>query len=68
MHIWSLDSASHVLISHVVIEENIGIEKMTDIKTEIRKIISELGVGEFYTAIEFESGREICLAKVWGHT
>ncbi len=66
VRIWSLDGTSHVFSSHVVVEENTSIDKMTEIKHSIRDILAELGAGKFYTTIEFESSSEICLAKVWG--
>ena len=68
VRIWSLDGTSHVFSAHVVVEENTSIEKTITIKKNIRDIIAELGAGEFYTTIEFESVNEICLAKVWGKT
>lgn len=66
VRIWSLDGTAHVFSAHVVVEENTSIEKITTIKKSIRNIIAELGEGEFYTTIEFESENEVCLAKVWG--
>ena len=68
VRIWSLDGTSHVFSAHIVVAGNTHIEKTTGIKQSIRDIIAELGVGEFYTTIEFESAEEICLAKVWGKT
>ena len=68
VRIWSLDGTSHVFSAHVVVEDDTSIEKTTIIKKNIRDIIAELGAGEFYTTIEFESVKEICLAKVWGKT
>lgn len=66
VRIWSLDGTAHVFSAHVVVKEDTSIEKITTIKQSIRDIIAELGEGEFYTTIEFESENEICLAKVWG--
>ncbi len=68
VRIWSLDGTAHVFSAHVVVRENTSIEKITTIKKKIRAIISELGVGEFYTTIESESSNEVCLAKIWGKT
>ena len=68
VRIWSLDGTSHVFTSHVVVNENTSIEKITEIKKNIRNIIAKLGVGEFYTTLEFESANETCLAKIWGET
>ncbi len=68
VRIWSLDGTSHVFSAHVVVKESTSIEKITAIKKNIRDIIAELGAGEFYTTIEFESTNEICLAKIWGKT
>lgn len=68
VRIWSLDGTSHVFSAHVVVEGNTSIEKTTIIKKNIRDLIAQLGAGEFYTTIEFESADEICLAKVWGKT
>lgn len=68
VRLWSLDGTAHVFSAHVVVNENTSIEKITTIKKNIRDIIAELGEGEFYTTIEFESANEICLAKVWGQT
>ena len=68
VRIWSLDGTSHVFSSHVVVEENTNIEKITTIKKGIRDIIAKRGSGKFYTTIECESANEICLDKVWGKT
>lgn len=68
MRVWSLDGASHVLSSHVVIDENVEIPRLIEIKKQTREIIAELGKGELHTTLEFEFGHEICLAKVYGQT
>ena len=68
VRIWSLDGNSHVFSSHVVVEQNTDIEKITAIKKGIRDIIAKRGAGRFYTTIECESANEICLDKVWGKT
>ena len=68
VRIWSLDGTAHVFSAHVVVKENTSIEKITTIKKNMRDILAELGAGEFYTTIEFESANDICLAKVWGKT
>ena len=68
VRIWSLDGTSHVFSSHVVVEENTSIERITEIKKNIRNIIAELGEGEFFTTIEFESAGEACRGKIWGKT
>ena len=68
VRIWSLDGTSHVFSSHVVVEENTNIEKITTIKKGIRDIIAKRGSGKFYTTIECESANEICLDKVYGKT
>lgn len=68
VRVWSLDGTSHVFSSHVVVNEDTGIRQMKSIKAGIREIVAEIGVGEFYTTLEFESEEETCLAKVWGKT
>ena len=68
VRIWSLDGSSHVFSSHVVVEKNTNIEKITAIKKGIRDLIAKRGSGKFYTTIECESANEICRDKVWGKT
>lgn len=68
MRVWSLDGASHVLSSHVVIDEGVDIPRLIAIKKQTRAIVAELGKGELHTTLEFEFSHEICLAKVYGQT
>lgn len=68
VRIWSLDGTSHVFSSHIVVAKDTNVAQTASIKKGIKEIVTELGVGQFYTTIEFESEDEICLAKVWGKT
>ena len=50
---WSLDGTSHGLSSHIVVAENTSVAQMAAIKKSVINIVAKLGVGEFYTTLEF---------------
>ena len=61
---WSLDGASHIMSTHVVVRKDIDVATLTTIKGRINNLVRQLGVGEVLTTIEFENEDEICQIKI----
>jgi cobalt-zinc-cadmium efflux system protein len=59
LHVWSVDGSYNVLTVHVVTNELIEIEKLSDLKTEIRNSLKEMGIQ--HATIEFETKDEQCI-------
>lgn len=57
-HSWSLDGQYHILSIHLVIEEDLSLSKLENIKNETKKRVSKLGIN--HTTIEFETKEENC--------
>jgi cobalt-zinc-cadmium efflux system protein len=45
-HLWSLDGQNHIFTGHIVVCADASAEKITSIKTEIKKKVKELGIIE----------------------
>ena len=61
---WSLDGASHIMSTHVVVRKDVDVAKLIAIKGRINNLVRKLGVGEVLTTIEFENEDEICQIKI----
>ena len=59
LHVWSVDGSYNVLTVHVVLNELLGMEKMTALKTKIRESLKEKGIQ--HATIEFETQNEQCV-------
>lgn len=56
IHTWSLDEEYNVITMHVVLEKSLPMEKLLDIKKEIRHILEHEGIE--HSTIEFELPEE----------
>ena len=61
---WSLDGASHIMSTHVVVRRDVDVATLIAIKGRINDFVRKLGVGEVLTTIEFENEDEICQIKI----
>lgn len=61
---WSLDGASHIMSTHVVVRKDVDVATLTTIKRRINDLVRKLGVGEVLTTIEFEDEDELCQIKI----
>ena len=59
LHVWSIDGSYNILTVHVVTNELIGIEKLSDLKAEIRNSLKVIGIQ--HATIEFETKEEQCV-------
>ncbi|MEQ8626711.1 cation diffusion facilitator family transporter [Ekhidna sp.] len=57
-HTWSLDGEYHILSIHLVIEEDLPLSELENIKIETKQRVSKLGIN--HTTIEFETQNEEC--------
>lgn len=58
LHFWSLDGEHHVLTAHLVLDQILDIEHLSNIKTVIAEVLSEYELE--HTTIEFEFSDELC--------
>ncbi|MCL2246074.1 MAG: cation diffusion facilitator family transporter [Lentimicrobiaceae bacterium] len=58
LHIWSLDEAYHVLTVHVTLKTALPMEKLAELKEQIRAVLNEIGI--VHATIEFEMIDENC--------
>lgn len=58
LHIWSIDGNYNVLTIHIVLKDSSLLEKLADIKTEIRDSLTQRGI--HHATIEFETIDENC--------
>jgi cobalt-zinc-cadmium efflux system protein len=58
LHIWSLDEEYNVLTVHIILNEVLPIEKLTELKTQIRTALREEKIQ--HATIEFETPNEEC--------
>ena len=58
IHIWSLDGEQNILTIHVVVNKNLSLSKLCDLKKKIRKVVESLNIQ--HTTIEFETKDECC--------
>jgi cobalt-zinc-cadmium efflux system protein len=61
LHIWSLDEEYAVSTVHVVLNEVIPMEKLTELKEKIRSVLEADGIQ--HTTIEFETSNEKCVLE-----
>lgn len=57
-HSWSLDGNYHILSIHLVIESDLSLSALQDIKHEAKQRVTKLGIN--HTTIEFETADENC--------
>jgi len=57
-HIWSIDSLSHVLTTHIVVEDVVNIDQLSEIKNRIKDILKPLGLE--HVTLEIERKSETC--------
>jgi cobalt-zinc-cadmium efflux system protein len=58
LHIWSLDEAYNVLTVHVILKEQLPMEKLAELKLQIRAALKEEKIQ--HATIEFETPNEPC--------
>ncbi|WP_342807658.1 cation diffusion facilitator family transporter [Alteromonas sp. M12] len=58
LHIWSLDGEQHVMTAHLVLNEQIGIQLMKDLKADLNAQLAPFNLA--HTTIEFEFSDESC--------
>ncbi|MEP4888881.1 MAG: cation diffusion facilitator family transporter [Aliiglaciecola sp.] len=58
LHIWSLDGEQHVMTAHLVLNEQIAIPLMKEIKADLNTQLAPLNLA--HTTIEFEFSDETC--------
>jgi cobalt-zinc-cadmium efflux system protein len=58
LHIWSVDGIYNVLTVHVVVNNSLSINELTNIKIELRHILKQNGIE--HATIEFETSDENC--------
>lgn len=58
VHLWTLDGEEHVITLHVVTSANTPLVRWQELKTEIRRLCKEAGIG--HATIEIENEREDC--------
>ncbi|WP_424963831.1 cation diffusion facilitator family transporter [Ekhidna sp.] len=57
-HTWSMDGSYHILSIHLVIEGDLSLSELGNIKQETKSRVSKLGIN--HTTIEFETQEENC--------
>jgi len=57
-HLWSIDSLNHVLTTHIVVEDEVDANRMSDIKTSIKEMLKPLGLE--HVTLEIERRSESC--------
>jgi cobalt-zinc-cadmium efflux system protein len=58
LHIWSLDEAYNVLTVHIILNETLPVERLVELKKQIRSILKEEEIE--HATIEFETPNEEC--------
>lgn len=58
LHIWSMDGNYNVLTAHLVIDNNLNLLELKDLKTQIKRTLKGLNI--HHATIEFESLDEVC--------
>ena len=58
LHIWSLDEEYNILTVHVILKEKLPLEKLTELKKNIRDVLKEEKIQ--HATIEFETKDENC--------
>ncbi|MCC8170519.1 MAG: cation diffusion facilitator family transporter [Parabacteroides sp.] len=58
VHLWTLDGEEHVITLHVVTSANTSLVRWQELKTEIRRLCQEAGIG--HATIEIENENEKC--------
>lgn len=58
LHIWSIDGNYNVLTIHIVLKDSLLLDKLADIKNEIRDSLTQKGI--HHATIEFETIDENC--------
>lgn len=59
LHIWALDEEYNVLTIHIILNEPLPMEKLKELKTQIRAILKEEDIQ--HATIEFETKDEPCV-------
>jgi len=58
LHVWSVDGTYNVLTVHIVLNNVMEMEKLAELKAEIRDSLQEIGIQ--HATIEFETSNEHC--------
>lgn len=58
LHVWTVDGSYNVLTVHVVVANKMSMEKLAELKDEIRNILCNIGIE--HVTIEFEMANEHC--------
>ena len=58
LHVWTVDGTYNVLTVHVVLSNALAMEKLAELKAEIRETLHEEGIE--HVTIEFETANEKC--------
>lgn len=59
LHIWSLDGEKNIMSIHIVIEDNLSLNELSDTKNKIRSICYLMNID--HVTIEFETDKENCI-------
>ncbi|MFT3753710.1 MAG: cation diffusion facilitator family transporter [Paludibacter sp.] len=59
LHVWSVDGNYNVLTVHVVLNNSLDMEKLAELKAQIRDSLQEKGIQ--HATIEFETADERCI-------
>lgn len=57
-HVWTLDGERHVLTTHVVLEQDAGIDKITDVRCRVEAVARSLGLS--HTTVQIEREHDDC--------
>ncbi|MCG9480030.1 MAG: cation diffusion facilitator family transporter [Actinomycetia bacterium] len=57
-HLWSIDSLNHVLTTHIVVEDQLDLQQISDIKRQIKEMLKPLGLE--HVTLEMERKSETC--------
>jgi len=58
LHVWTIDGSYNVLTVHVVLHNELSMEKLAELKDEIRNVLYDKSIE--HVTIEFEMGNEHC--------
>lgn len=53
IHLWSLDGSNHIVSMHTVVSNSLEVDGIKEIKSEIKNILKEIGIGHITIEIEF---------------
>ena len=60
-HIWSLDGEHNILTTHIVVDKNLSLSKLCNLKKKVREVLESFNI--HHITIEFETKDEYCKVK-----